>query len=115
MRYQPVKHSNGFPLVRKRRIRANVFSRNLVRESVLTVNDLIYPGFVLDGKATRQSVDSMPGVERLSLDLLIEEAGKLVELGIPAIALFPLVAATLKTEDACEAYNPEGLIQRTGW
>ena len=113
MRYHPVKHSNGFPVIRKRRIRRNAFSRNLVRESFLTVNDLIYPVFVLDGEGARQSVDSMPGVERLSLDLLIEEAGRLVELGVPAIALFPVIPEALKTENACEAYNPEGLVQRS--
>lgn len=113
MRSPFVKHSNGFPLVRKRRIRSNAFSRNLVRESVLTVNDLIYPVFVLDAEATRQSIDSMPGVERLSLDLLVEEIGRVVELGIPAIALFPVIPAALKTADAREAYNPEGLIQRS--
>lgn len=113
MHFEPVKPSSEFPTIRKRRIRRNAFSRNLVRESVLSVNDLIYPVFVIDGKASSQPVDSMPGVARMTLDLLVEEAGKLVELGIPAIALFPVIAESLKSLDASEAYNPEGLVQRS--
>ncbi|MCI0653388.1 MAG: porphobilinogen synthase [Methylococcaceae bacterium] len=112
MRYAAINDPGGFPRIRKRRIRRNAFIRNLVRESVLSVNDLIYPLFVVDGEAIRRSIDSMPGVARMSLDCLLEEAGQLVELGIPAIALFPVIHASLKSGDAREAYNPEGLIQR---
>ncbi|MGR9107309.1 MAG: porphobilinogen synthase [Gammaproteobacteria bacterium] len=113
MRYETAKTIGGFPAVRKRRIRREAFTRNLVRESSLSVNDLIYPVFVVDGRAIREPVASMPGVFRMSLDLLVEEAAHLRELGIPAIALFPVIEASLKTDDAREACNPDGLIQRT--
>ncbi|MGH8557589.1 MAG: porphobilinogen synthase [Methylococcales bacterium] len=112
MRYEAINHFGVFPRIRKRRIRRNAFSRNLVRESVLSVNDLIYPLFVVDGEAINHSVDSMPGVARMSLDYLLDEAKQLVELDIPAIALFPVIHASLKSDDAREAYNPEGLLQR---
>jgi len=101
-----------FPQVRMRRMRRDDFSRRLMRENTLTVDDLIYPMFILDGENQRENVDSMPGIERLSIDLLLKEAAELVELGIPAIALFPVTPAEVKTEDAREAYNPEGLAQR---
>lgn len=102
-----------FPSTRMRRMRKNDFSRRLMRENKLTVDDLIYPVFVLEGTNKREKIDSMPDVERLSLDLLIEEARELYILGIPAIALFPVVSAEKKSDDAVEAYNPNGLVQRT--
>jgi len=95
-----------------RRMRADDFSRRLMRENVLTVNDLIYPMFVIEGFNKREPVRSMPGVERLSLDLLVAEAQELVALGIPMIAIFPVVDADKKSLEAEEAYNPEGLAQR---
>ena len=101
-----------FPATRMRRMRAGDFSRRLMRENYLTVDDLIYPMFVLDGKNQRESVASMPGIERLSIDLLLQEARTLIELGIPAIALFPVVEAAGKSEQAEEAYNSNGLVQR---
>jgi len=98
--------------VRMRRMRKDEFSRRLMSESALTINDLIYPLFVLEGKGQRQSVASMPGVERVSIDELLKEAAEVVALGIPAVALFPVTPQEAKSEDACEAYNPEGLAQR---
>ncbi len=106
-------HNNiKFPAIRMRRMRRNDFSRRLMRENNLTVDDLIYPIFIIEGTHKRESISSMPGVERLSLDLLIEEARELYILGIPAIALFPVVSAEKKSADAAEAYHPDGLIQR---
>ncbi len=102
----------GFPRVRMRRMRRDDFSRRLMREHRLTADDLIYPVFVLEGEGQREGVASMPGVERLSIDLLVELAGELVELGIPAVALFPVTPAECKSDDAREAWNPEGLAQR---
>jgi porphobilinogen synthase len=93
-------------------MRKNDFSRRLMRENKLTVDDLIYPVFVIEGVNKRENIDSMPGVERLSLDLLVEEARELYILGIPAIALFPVVSAEKKSDNAVEAYNPNGLVQR---
>lgn len=101
-----------FPAGRPRRLRRDTFTRNLVREHTLTANDLIYPVFVVDGKQQRQPVASMPGVERLSLDLLLPVAEECVKLGIPVMALFPVVDASLKTYDGKEATNPDGLIPR---
>ena len=101
-----------FPMTRMRRMRRDTFSRRLMRENVLTANDLIYPMFVLEGENQREAVPSMPGVERVSLDLLVKEAKELADLGVPAIALFPVTPLEVKTEDAREAYNPEGLAQR---
>lgn len=103
----------SFPATRMRRMRRDDFSRRLMREHTLTANDLIYPVFVLDGQKTRESVASMPGVERLSLDLLLPVAEECVQLGIPALALFPVIGANLKTLDAEEALNPDGLVPRT--
>jgi porphobilinogen synthase len=94
-------------------MRYNDFSRRLMRENRLSVDDLIYPMFVTEGSNQRESISSMPGVERLSLDLLLEEAHQLCNLGIPAIALFPVTSADKKSEHAAEAYNPDGLIQRS--
>jgi porphobilinogen synthase len=102
-----------FPARRMRRMRRDDFSRRLMSENQLTVNDLIYPVFVLDGENQREAIASMPGVERVSIDLLLEEAQELVDLGIPAIAIFPVTPANKKSLMAEEAYNPEGLAQRT--
>ena len=96
-----------------RRMRKDAFSRRLMAETRLSVDDLIYPVFVLDGQGRREAVTSMPGVERLSIDLLLPLAQECAELGIPAIALFPVIDPALKTEDAREAYNAEGLVPRT--
>lgn len=104
--------SRQFPITRMRRMRADNFSRRLMQENTLTTNDLIYPMFVIEGFNLREPVASMPGVERLSIDLLVEEAEELVELGIPMIAIFPVVPQEGKSLDAAEAYNPEGLAQR---
>jgi len=97
---------------RPRRLRRDTFTRNLVREHALTPYDLIYPVFVVDGKQHRETIASMPGVERLSLDLLLPVAQECVKLGIPVMALFPVIDPALKTWDGREALNPEGLIPR---
>lgn len=99
-----------YPTTRMRRLRKDAFSRSLVRESRLSIDDLIQPAFVCDGIGVRQAVPSMPGVERLSLDLLLERAERLDALGIKAIAIFPVIDTALKTADAAEAYNPQGLV-----
>tara|TARA_Y100001934_G_scaffold32444_1_gene36468 strand:+ start:901 stop:1896 length:996 start_codon:yes stop_codon:yes gene_type:complete len=104
--------SRAFPTTRLRRNRALPFSRNLVRENDLTVNDLIYPMFVIDGRSTRQAVDSMPGIERLTIDELTREAEGIAKLGIPAVALFPNIEASLRDATGTEAANPDGLIPR---
>ena len=101
-----------FPHTRLRRLRANTFARDLVCENSLSVKDLIYPMFVLDGKNQREAIASMPSIERLSIDLLVKEAKQLHKLGIPAIALFPVTPASAKSLDAREAWNPDGLAQR---
>lgn len=101
-----------YPKVRMRRMRRDDFSRRLMRESQLSVDDLIYPMFVLEGKGQREAIPSMPGVERVSIDELLKEADELVALGVPAVALFPVTPAEAKSLDAREAYNPEGLAQR---
>ena len=101
-----------FPNSRMRRMRFNDFSRRLMRENQLTTDDLIYPMFVIEGTNEREAVASMPGVERLSIDLLVAEAKQLVQLGIPAIALFPVTPLSAKSLMAEEAYNPNGLAQR---
>jgi porphobilinogen synthase len=101
----------SFPASRPRRMRRDDFSRRLMRESTISVDDLIYPMFIIEGENQRSSIASMPGIERLSIDLLLEEAKTLVELRIPAIALFPVVSDEKKSDDAAEAWNPDGLIQ----
>jgi porphobilinogen synthase len=101
-----------YPHGRPRRLRRDDFTRNLVREHRLTAHDLIYPVFVLDGQGRREAVASMPGVERLSLDLLLPVAERCVSHGIPVMALFPVIDASLKTPDGREAWNPEGLVPR---
>ncbi len=93
-------------------MRRDEFSRRLMRENSLSVDDLIYPMFVRDGDGQREAVESMPGIERVSIDLLLDEAAEIARLGIPAIALFPVLGADAKSEDAEEAWNPEGLVQR---
>ncbi|MDH3979476.1 MAG: porphobilinogen synthase [Gammaproteobacteria bacterium] len=95
-----------------RRMRRHDFSRRLMRETQLTSGDLIYPVFVLEGNGQREAVASMPGVERMSINLMLAEAAEIHALGIPAIALFPVTPADKKSEDAREAYNPDGLAQR---
>ncbi|MCF6441641.1 porphobilinogen synthase [Pseudoalteromonas luteoviolacea] len=102
-----------FPYTRMRRMRRDDFSRRLMCENTLTVADLIYPVFVLEGTNCREPIPSMPGIERLSIDLLVEEAKQLAALGVPAIAIFPVTPADQKSLMAEEAYNPEGLAQRT--
>lgn len=104
--------NSGFPNQRPRRMRKDDFSRRLMRENVLTVNDLIYPCFVLEGSNQREEVKSMPGVDRLSIDLLLKEAETIHTLGVPVMALFPVTPVEKKTEDAREAYNPDGLVQQ---
>ncbi|SUZ79204.1 uncharacterized protein METZ01_LOCUS32058 [marine metagenome] len=101
-----------YPKTRMRRNRSSDFIRRLVRENELSTNDLIYPMFVVEGTGTREPVESMPGIERLSLDELAAEAKLLVEYGVPAIALFPKIEPRLKDLDGSEATNPEGLIPR---
>ncbi|SHG85988.1 porphobilinogen synthase [Marinomonas polaris DSM 16579] len=101
-----------FPYTRMRRMRKNDFSRRLMREHRLTADDLIYPMFIIEGNNVREAIPSMPNIERLSIDLLLEEVKELVELGIPTIALFPVVESDKKSLLAEEAYNPNGLVQR---
>ncbi|MHB1250066.1 MAG: porphobilinogen synthase, partial [Polaromonas sp.] len=101
-----------FPIGRPRRLRRDSFTRNLVREHALSAHDLIYPVFVTDGSQRREAIASMPDVERLSLDLLLPVAEECVRLGIPVMALFPVIDVSLKTPDGREALNPEGLVPR---
>ena len=101
-----------YPLGRPRRLRRDAFTRNLVRENLVTAHDLIYPVFVLDGAKRRENVASMPGVERLSLDLLLPVAEECIALGIPALALFPVIDPSLKDPEGKEALNPDGLVPR---
>ena len=110
---RPVQIIPGqFPGIRPRRLRRDEFSRRLVRETVLTSADLIQPIFVIEGSKCRQPIASMPGIERVSIDELLRDAEKLVLLGVPAIALFPVTPAEAKSLDAAEAYNADGLAQR---
>lgn len=102
----------SYPYSRPRRMRKDEFSRRLMRENVLTSNDLIYPVFVLDGNNRIEEVASMPGVKRQSIDVLLTTAAECIALGIPALALFPVVDSPFKSLDAAEAFNPEGLVQR---
>jgi porphobilinogen synthase len=104
--------STQFPAIRMRRMRKDAFSRALMRENTVTAADLIYPVFILDGQNRRETVPSMPGVERLSLDLLMPVAEECVALGIPVLALFPVIDPALKTPDGIEATNPKGLVPR---
>lgn len=103
---------SGFPQQRPRRLRKDDFSRRLVQEHRLTVDDLIYPCFILEGENKREAVTSMPRVERLSIDLLLQEAELIQSLGVPMMALFPVTPLEQKSLDAAEAFNPQGLVQR---
>src|SRR6185436_5963310 len=107
-----MKVYGSFPGVRMRRMRRADFSRRLMREHVLTTDDLIYPVFVIEGKARTEKVDSMPGVERMTLDRLLPLAEQCLKLRIPALAIFPAIDAKLKTVDGREAFNPKGLVPR---
>jgi len=107
-----VNKTSPYPNLRMRRMRKNDFSRRLMRENMLSADDFIYPMFILEGENQRQAVPSMPGVERVSIDLLLKEAEQCIELGIPTIALFPVVPEAKKSDDAAEAFNPDGLAQR---
>ncbi len=107
-----MNNSINFPKTRMRRMRAHDFSRRLMSENQLSCADLIYPLFVIEGENKRESVASMPGVERLTIDLLVQEAQASYDLGIPMIALFPVTPESAKSDDAAEAYNPDGLAQR---
>ncbi|MFT4613938.1 MAG: porphobilinogen synthase [Bacteroidia bacterium] len=101
-----------YPVTRMRRLRANAFSRALVSENTLSPADLIFPVFVLEGTGQREAIPSMPGIERLSIDLLLLQAAQLHQLGVPAVALFPVIGTPQKSLQAQEAYNPDGLVQR---
>ncbi|MDB4096618.1 porphobilinogen synthase [Methylophilaceae bacterium] len=100
-------------LNRPRRMRESSFSRTLMRENNISVSNLIYPMFVIEGNGIRQDIESMPGIQRLSIDELIKDASECHQLGIPAIAIFPYIDKKLKTDDASEAFNDNGLVQRT--
>jgi len=104
--------SPQFPALRMRRMRAHAFSRALMQETHLSASDLIYPVFIIEGKNKRETINSMPGIERISIDQLIKEGEQLLELGIPALALFPVVDKDKKSDDGGEAYNENGLAQR---
>lgn len=104
--------TSPYPNLRMRRMRRDDFSRRLMRETSLSPSDFIYPMFILEGENQREAVPSMPGVERVSIDLLLKEAEQCLALGIPAIALFPVVPVEKKSDDAAEAYNPDALAQR---
>lgn len=108
-----MRSTGAFPALRMRRMRRDDFSRRLMREHVLSSDDLIYPVFVLDGADRSEAVPSMPGVERLSIDKLLTVAEEALELGIPALALFPVIDAAGKSAGAEEAWNPDGLVPRT--
>jgi porphobilinogen synthase len=108
----PIITPAQYPAARMRRMRRDPFSRALMRENTVTASDLIYPVFILDGVNQRQQVASMPGVERVSVDLLMKVAEECVALGIPVLALFPVIDASLKTYDGIEATNPNGLVPR---
>jgi porphobilinogen synthase len=101
-----------FPAIRMRRMRRDPFSRALMRENTVTVDDLIYPVFVVEGANRREAVATMPGVDRISIDNLLKVAEECVKLGIPVLSLFPNIDPSLKTNDGVEATNPEGLIPR---
>ena len=101
-----------FPRTRLRRMRFNDFSRRLMRENTLSADNLIYPMFVIEGRGSREAVASMPGIERVSVDELVREGEALLELGVPAVALFPVTPPQAKSLEAQEAWNPEGLAQR---
>ena len=99
-------------LNRPRRMRESSFSRTLMRENNVSISNLIYPMFIIEGTGIRQDIESMPGIQRLSIDELIKDASECDQLGIPAIAIFPYIEKKLKTDDASEAFNDDGLVQR---
>ena len=105
-------NAHQFPAIRPRRMRKYAFSRALMRENTISASDLIYPVFILEGTKRREAVASMPGVERLSVDILLDVAAECVALGIPVLALFPVIEGDLKTPDGIEAANPAGLVPR---
>jgi len=105
-------HYGNYPGIRMRRMRKDEFSRRLMRENKLSCDDLIYPMFIIEGKKKSEAISSMPNINRLSIDLLLKECETLLNLGIPAIALFPVTSADKKSLDAAEAYNPDGLAQQ---
>ena len=108
------KHNNrSFPSTRLRRMRKKDFSRRLMRETSLRADDMILPAFVIEGKNQTENVESMPGIQRLSMDLMVKKAKQIYKLGIPAIALFPIIDKNKKSELAEEAYNKDGLAQQT--
>ncbi len=104
--------SSQYPKSRMRRMRADQFSRDLLRENQISVSDLIYPVFVTEGKGQREKIESMPGIERLSVDELVKEAQQVHALGVPSIAIFPVVPSEKKSNEAEEAFNPNGLAQK---
>ena len=104
--------AGAYPRTRPRRMRRDAFSRRLMRETTLGADDFIYPMFVIEGQGRREAVPSMPDVERVTVDELVREGERCLELGIPAIALFPVTDASRKTDDGREAFNPDGLAQR---
>ncbi|HVJ22891.1 MAG TPA: porphobilinogen synthase, partial [Burkholderiales bacterium] len=106
------RETGEFPRTRLRRMRRDEFSRRLMRESTLSPDNFIYPLFVIEGNGRREPIQSMPGIERVTVDELVREAESLAELDIPALALFPVPPTTVKSEDGREAWNPEGLAQR---
>jgi porphobilinogen synthase len=106
------RETGEFPRTRLRRMRRDAFSRRLMREHTLSADNLIYPMFVIEGRDRREAVASMPDIERVTVDQLVREAAELVELGVPAVALFPVTPPSAKSEDGREAWNPEGLAQR---
>jgi porphobilinogen synthase len=110
---KPKQSDNMLLTMRPRRMRKDEFSRRLMRENVLTTNDLIYPVFVLEGENRTEDVKSMPGVQRQSIDILLKTAEECVKLCIPALAIFPVIEQQYKSLDAAEAYNPDGLVPRT--
>jgi porphobilinogen synthase len=103
---------SSYPYTRKRRMRRDDFSRRMMRENTLSASDFIYPMFILDGEQRCEAVESMPGIDRISIDLLLEQAQEISDLGIPAIVLFPVVDESGKSDRADEAWNPQGLVQR---
>src|SRR5262245_37648809 len=112
MPFMSDRETGEFPQTRMRRMRRDSFSRRLMRESTLSADNLIYPMFVIEGRARREAVASMPDIERVSVDELVREARELAALGVPALALFPVTPHDAKSEDGREAWNPEGLAQR---
>ena len=110
--HEPVPTGSSFPQTRLRRLRRHDWSRRLVCENQLSVSDLIWPLFICEGKNQREAIPSMPGVERLSIDLAVEAIGEAITLGIPAVAIFPATAADKKTPECEEAINPENLVCR---